>query len=97
MDLAAVAAAAQEPAVLQVLRAFRQLDEPGARPWRVLAAMVDGPVDDPDVRRAVARAVAEASPEVAEVRVVDLTAESIRGLPVLMDDEAVVLWRREAR
>lgn len=95
LDLAAVLAAAAEPAVLQVLRAFRQLDEPDARPWRVLAVMVDRPVeDDAALHRAVAQAAADASPEVAEVRVVDLTGGTIRGVDVLLDDEAVVLWRR---
>ena len=95
LDLAVVLAAAREPAVLQVLRAHRQLDEPGARPWRVVGVMVDAPVDVDALRRAVGRAAAEASPEVVEVRVVDLTRATIRGVDVLLDDEAVVLWRRE--
>lgn len=95
LDLAGVLAAAAEPAVLQVLRAFRQLDEPDARPWRVLAVMVDEPVDEAALQRAVAQAAADASPEVAEVRVVDLTGGTIRGVDVLLDDDAVVLWRRD--
>ena len=96
VDLAVVAAAAHEPAVLQVLRGYRQLDEPAARPWRVVALMVDGPEDVAALRTTVAGAAAHASAEVVEVRVVDLTGETIRGVDVLLDDEAVVLWRRES-
>ena len=94
VDLAVVAAAAQERGVLQVLRAHRQVDEPAARPWRVVALMVDAAVNAAALRAAVAGAAAEASPEVVELRVVDLTGETIRGVDVLLDDEAVVLWRR---
>lgn len=95
LDLAVVLAAAQEPAVLQVLRAYRQLDEPVSRPWRVVALMVDATVDAAALQDAVAAAAAGAAEEVVEVRVVDLTGETIRGVDVLLDDEAVVLWRRE--
>lgn len=95
LDLAVVLAASAEPAVLQVLRAYRQLDEPGSRAWRVVAVMVDAPVEADTLRHAVGRAAADASPEIVEVRVVDLTGETIRGVDVLLDDGAVVLWRRE--
>lgn len=99
VDCAVVLALFDVPEVLEVLRVFRRLEEPGGRTWRILLVLVD-PAGDPDAERGmelaqtVAGAVNDASDECCEVHVADVHDDEVYDAVAHLLQVGVPLWRR---
>src|SRR5205823_10096038 len=83
------------PEVLEVLRAFRRLEEPAGRTWRVLLVLVDQTVRQAALAQQVAEAVNEASDECCEVHVADVHDDEVYEAVAHLLQVGVPLWRRE--
>ena len=102
VDCAVVLALFDLPEVLEVLRVFRRLEEPGGRTWRILLVLVDADSsgDDADAERgvalaqAVAGAVNDASDECCEVHVADVHDDDVYDAVAHLLQVGVPLWRR---
>lgn len=98
VDRAVLLALLEVPAVLEVLRTFRRLEEPGGRTWRVLLVLVDAELGR-DGQRSLARSVAEAvnaaADECCEVHVADVHDDEVFDAMSPLLHAGVPLWRRE--
>jgi hypothetical protein len=102
VDCAVVLALFDVPEVLEVLRVFRRLEEPGGRTWRMLLVLVDAggtpAEDDPErgmaLAQAVAGAVNDASDESCEVHVADVHDDEVYDAVAHLLQIGVPLWRR---
>jgi hypothetical protein len=95
VDCAVVLSLFDIPAVLEVLRAFRRLEEPKGRTWRILLVLVDQDVGQTSLARQVAEAVNEASDECCEVHVADVHDDDVYEAVGQLLQVGVPLWRRE--
>jgi hypothetical protein len=95
VDYAVVLSLFEVPEVLEVLRAFRRLEEPNGRTWRVLLVLVDREVGQAALAQQVAEAVNEASDECCEVHVADVHDDEVYEAVAHLLRVGVPLWRRE--
>jgi len=95
VDCAVVLALFDLPEVLEVLRIFRRLEEPGGRTWRILLVLVDAGSRGGRIARAVAEAVNDASDECCEVHVADVHDDEVYDAVAHLLEAGVPLWRRQ--
>lgn len=95
VDCAVVLALFEVPEVLEVLRVFRRLEEPGGRTWRILLVLVDPGTGGEQVAQAVAEAVNDASDECCEVHVADVHDDEVYDAVSHLLQVGVPLWRRQ--
>ena len=95
VDCAVVLALFEMPEVLEVLRVFRRLDEPGGRTWRILLVLVDAGSRGMEIAQTVADAVNEASDECCEVHVADVHDDEVYDAVSHFLQTGVPLWRRQ--
>jgi flavin-binding protein dodecin len=81
--------------VLEVLRVFRRLEEPGGRTWRILLVLVDAGASGMTIAQTVADAVNEASDECCEVHVADVHDDEVYDAVSQFLQVGVPLWRRQ--
>lgn len=95
VDSAIVAALMRMEPVLEAVRVFRRLEEPGGRTWRVILILVDQEVSHEPVAEAAADAVNRASDECCEVHVADVHDDEVFEAIAPILQLGVPLWRRE--
>ncbi len=95
VDCAVVLALFEMPEVLEVLRVFRRLEEPGGRTWRILLVLVDAGTSGMAIARTVADAVNDASDECCEVHVADVHDDEVYDAVSHFLQVGVPLWRRQ--
>jgi len=95
VDCAVVLALFEMPEVLEVLRVFRRLEEPGGRTWRILLVLVDAGSCGMQIAQTVADAVNEASDECCEVHVADVHDDEVYDAVSHFLRIGVPLWRRQ--
>ena len=95
VDCAVVLALFEMPEVLEVLRVFRRLEEPGGRTWRILLVLVDAGSAGMEIAQAVADAVNDASDECCEVHVADVHDDEVYDAVSQFLQVGVPLWRRQ--
>jgi flavin-binding protein dodecin len=95
VDCAVVLALFEMPEVLEVLRVFRRLEEPGGRTWRILLVLVDAGSSGMGIAQTVADAVNEASDECCEVHVADVHDDEVYDAVSHFLQVGVPLWRRQ--
>jgi flavin-binding protein dodecin len=95
VDCAVVLALFEMPEVLEVLRIFRRLEEPGGRTWRILLVLVDAGASGMEIAQTVADAVNEASDECCEVHVADVHDNEVYDAVSRFLQVGVPLWRRQ--
>jgi hypothetical protein len=96
VDCAVVLALFEVPQVVEVLRAFRRLEEPRGRTWRILLVLVEpGAGASADLAHAVATAVNDASDECCEVHVADVRDDEVYDAVAHLLCVGVPLWRRQ--
>jgi hypothetical protein len=95
VDCAVVLALFEMPEVLEVLRVFRRLEEPGGRTWRILLVLVDAGSSGMEIAQTVADAVNEASDECCEVHVADVHDDEVYDAVSDFLQAGVPLWRRQ--
>jgi hypothetical protein len=95
VDCAVVLALFEVPQVLEVVRVFRRLDEPGGRTWRILLVLMDAGNDGMEIAQTVADAVNEASDECCEVHVADVHDDEVYDAVSQFLQVGVPLWRRQ--
>ncbi len=95
VDCAVVLALFELTEVLEVLRVFRRLEEPGGRTWRILLVLVDAGAGGEAIAQAVAEAVNEASDECCEVHVADVHDDEVYDAVSHLLQVGVPLWRRQ--
>ncbi len=95
VDCSVVLALFELPEVLEVLRLFRRLEEPGGRTWRILLVLVDAGAAGAEIARSVAEAVNEASDECCEVHVADVHDDEVYDAVSGLLRIGVPLWRRQ--
>jgi flavin-binding protein dodecin len=95
VDCAVVLALFEMPEVLEVLRIFRRLEEPGGRTWRILLVLVDAGSSGMQIAQTVADAVNEASDECCEVHVADVHDDEVYDAVSHFLQVGVPLWRRQ--
>ena len=95
VDCAVVLALFEMPEVLEVLRVFRRLEEPGGRTWRILLVLVDAGSSGMAIARTVADAVNDASDECCEVHVADVHDDEVYDAVSHFLEVGVPLWRRQ--
>ena len=95
VDCAVVLALFEVPEVLEVVRVFRRLEEPGGRTWRILSVLsMLGPAAW-EIAQTVAGAVNEASDERREVHVADVHDDEVYDAVSQFLQVGVPLWRRQ--
>jgi SseB protein N-terminal domain len=95
VDCAVVLALFEVPEVLEVLRIFRRLEEPGGRTWRILLVLIDAGSNGMEIAQTVADAVNEASDECCEVHVADVHDDEVYDAVSEFLQVGVPLWRRQ--
>lgn len=95
VDCAVVLALFEMPEVIEVLRVFRRLEEPGGRTWRILLVLVDAGAGGERIAQTVAEAVNDASDEVCEVHVADVHDDEVYDAVAHLLQVGVPLWRRQ--
>jgi hypothetical protein len=95
VDSAIVLALFQLAPVLEVVRVFRRLEEPGGRAWRIVLIMVDRTVEHDVLATAAVEAVNEASDECCEVHVADVHDNEVYDAVAHILRIGVPLWRRD--
>jgi hypothetical protein len=95
VDCAVVLALFEMPEVLEVLRIFRRLEEPGGRTWRILLVLVDPGSSGMEIAQTVADAVNDASDECCEVHVADVHDNEVYDAVSHFLTVGVPLWRRQ--
>jgi hypothetical protein len=95
VDCAVVLSLFDVPEVLEVLRAFRRLEEPNGRTWRILLVLVDQEVRQTALAQQIAQAVNDASDECCEVHVADVHDDEVYEAVAHLLQVGVPLWRRE--
>jgi hypothetical protein len=95
VDCAVVLALFDVPEVLEVLRVFRRLEEPGGRTWRILLVLVDQDVHHEPLANVVVQAVNDASDECCEVHVADVHDDEVFEAVAHLLQVGVPLWRRQ--
>lgn len=81
--------------VLEVVRVFRRLEEPGGRTWRIVLVVVDETVDHEPLVQTAVTAVNDASDECCEVHVADIHDDEVYDAIGPIMAIGVPLWRRE--
>lgn len=95
VDCAVVLALFDMPAVLEVVRAFRKLEEPGGRTWRIVLVLIDRGTAHDEPAQAAVQAVNDASDECCEVHVADINDDEVYDAVAHLLMLGVPLWRRE--
>ena len=95
VDCAVVLALFELPEVIEVLRVFRRLEEPGGRTWRILLVLVDAGAGGREIARTVVDAVNDASDEVCDVHVADVHDDEVYDAVAPLLQAGVPLWRRQ--
>lgn len=95
VDRAIVQALAGMTPVLEIVRIFRRLDEPGGRTWRILLAVVDQSFDHQLLTTAAIEAANEASDECCEVHVADVHDDEVFEAVSHILQIGTPLWRRD--
>lgn len=95
VDCAVVLALFELPQVLEVVRVFRRLEEPGGRTWRILLVLVDAGNEGMQIAQTVADAVNDASDECCEVHVADVHDDEVYAAVSQFLQVGVPLWRRQ--
>ncbi|HEV7653258.1 MAG TPA: SseB family protein [Mycobacteriales bacterium] len=95
VDCAVVLALFEVPEVLEVVRIFRRLEEPGGRTWRILLVLVDAGAQGMEIAQTVADAVNDASDECCEVHVADVHDDEVYDAVSHFLQAGVPLWRRQ--
>jgi hypothetical protein len=95
VDSAIVVALFEMQPVLEVVRVFRRLEEPGGRTWRIILILVDQQVAHEPMSQAVVDAVNEASDECCEVHVADVHDDEVFAAIARILHMGVPLWRRD--
>jgi hypothetical protein len=95
VDCAVVLALFELPEVIEVLRVFRRLEEPGGRTWRILLVLVDAGSSGMEIAQTVADAVNDASDECCEVHVADVHDDEVYDAVSQFVQVGVPLWRRQ--
>jgi hypothetical protein len=95
VDCAVVLALFELPQVLEVVRVFRRLEEPGGRTWRILLVLVDAGNEGREIAQTVADAVNDASDECCEVHVADVHDDEVYDAVSQFLQVGVPLWRRQ--
>lgn len=95
VDCAVVLALFDMPAVLEVVRAFRKLEEPDGRTWRIVLVLIDRGTTHDELAHAAVQAVNDASDECCEVHVADINDDEVYDAIAHLLMVGVPLWRRE--
>jgi hypothetical protein len=95
VDCAAVHALCEMTPVLEIVRIFRRLEEPGGRTWRILLVMVDQSVEHEPLAAAVIEAINDAADECCEVHVADVHDDGVFEAVSHILQIGVPLWRRD--
>lgn len=95
VDCAIVVALMDTPQVLEVFRAFRRLEEPGGRTWRIVLVLTDKEVHGERLAHSIVQAVNDASDETCEVHVADVHDDGVYDAVAPIVRVGVPLWRRE--
>jgi hypothetical protein len=95
VDCAVVLALFEVPEVIEVLRVFRRLEEPGGRTWRILLVLMDAGSSGMEIAQTVADAVNDASDECCEVHVADVHDDEVYDAVSHFLQVGVPLWRRQ--
>jgi hypothetical protein len=95
VDCAVVAALIDAPEVLEVFRAFRRLDEPQGRTWRIVLVLTDGDVHGEALAHEIVEAINDAADECCEVHVADVHDDGVYTAVMPIMRVGVPLWRRE--
>jgi hypothetical protein len=95
VDCAVVLSLFDVPEVLEVVRAFRRLEEPNGRTWRILLVLVDQNAGQGSLVQQVAATVNDASDECCEVHVADVHDDDVYEAVAHLLQVGVPLWRRE--
>lgn len=95
VDGAIVVALFDLPAVLEIVRMFRRLQEPAGRTWRIVLVLVDQQASAGDLAQSAVRAVNEASDECCELHVADVHDDEVYEAVAHIVATGVPLWRRE--
>ena len=95
VDCAIVLSLFDLPEVLEVVRAFRRLEEPRGRTWRIVLVLVDREVQGEALAQQVVEAINEASDECCEVHVAEVADDDVYEAVEHLLHIGVPLWRRE--
>lgn len=95
VDCAVVVALMDTPEVLEVFRAFRRLDEPQGRTWRIVLVLVDSEVHGKTLAHDIVQAINDAADECCEVHVADVHDDGVYDAVMPIIRVGVPLWRRE--
>jgi hypothetical protein len=95
VDCAIVLSLFDLPEVLEVVRAFRRLEEPRGRTWRIVLVLVDREVHGEALAQQVVEAINEASDECCEVHVAEVADDDVYEAIEHLLHIGVPLWRRE--
>lgn len=95
VDGAIVLALFDRPEVLEIVRVFRRLEEPGGRTWRIVLIVLDQEGDHRSLAEAAVMAVNDASDECCEVHVADIHDDEIFDAVAHILQIGRPLWRRE--
>lgn len=95
VDCAIVLSLSEVPEVLEVVRSFRRLEEPGGRTWRIVVVLVDEDVHGQHMAQTLVEAINEASDECCEVHVADVHDDEVYDAIKHLLHGGVPLWRRD--
>jgi hypothetical protein len=95
VDCAIVLSLFELPEVLEVVRAFRRLEEPRGRTWRIVLVLVDREVQGEALAQQVVEAINQASDECCEVHVAEVADDDVYEAIEHLLHLGVPLWRRE--
>ncbi|HVX46289.1 MAG TPA: SseB family protein, partial [Mycobacteriales bacterium] len=95
VDSAIVLALFDRAEVLEIVRIFRRLEEPGGRTWRIVLIVLDRPVEQRSLAEAAVSAVNDASDECCEVHVADIHDDEVYDAVAHILRIGRPLWRRE--
>lgn len=95
VDGAIVLALLDRPEVLEVVRVFRRLEEPGGRTWRIVLIVLDQQAEQRPLAEAAVTAVNDASDECCEVHVADIHDDEVYDAVAHILRIGRPLWRRD--
>lgn len=95
VDCAVTSALFERPDVLEIVRTYRRLQEPGGRTWRVVLVVLDLATEHLPVVQAAVEAINAVSGECCEVHVADVHDDDVFDAIAPLLRAGVPLWRRD--
>jgi hypothetical protein len=95
VDSSIVVALFEMQPIVEVVRVFRRLEEPGGRTWRIILILVDQEVAQEPLAQAAVDAVNQASDECCEVHVANVRDDEVFEALAHTVQIGVPLWRRD--